>query len=177
MKNASSAQALDLELFSKNQDKAISLLNTCALRMGLAKSLALRVAMSIEENDIPDNEIVPMGVALQSFLQDVVSKIEEAQSLTEVDMHKVYRNIQGIMFCLKETLKDMNLSKSHTSNIFFLVDDAMEMFSEDVDALNMEVEESKDRILDAYQGSKTNTKKIKAGPNLKQAANEGMNAA
>jgi len=41
----------------------------------------------------------------------------------------------------------------------------------------MEVEESKDRILDAYRVSKADTKKITAGPGLKQAANEAVNAA
>lgn len=181
MKNDSSAQmqnqALDLEIFSKNQDKAIVLLDTCLLSMDLAKSLALRTAISIDENDIPKEEIIPMGIALQCFLQNIILKIEDTQKLTEVDMNKTCQSIRGIMLCLKETLRDMNLNKSHTCNIFFLVNDAMEMFSADVDALSIEVEESKDRILDAYQESKMSTKKIKAGSNLKQAANEGMNAA
>ncbi|MCO8112869.1 hypothetical protein NI465_01435 [Acinetobacter lwoffii] len=177
MTNDSSAQALDLELFSKNQDKAVDLLHKCTLRMDLAKSFALRTAISIDENNIPKEEIIPMGVALQGFLQDIIAKIENAQKLTEVDMNKTCQSIQGIMLCLRETLRDMNLSKSHTSNIFFLVEDAMEIFSEDVDALNMEVEESKDRILDAYRVSKADTKKITAGPGLKQAANEAVNAA
>ena len=177
MKNDSSAQALDLELFSKNQDKAVDLLDKCTLRMDLAKSFALRTAISIDENNIPKEEIIPMGVALQGFLQDIIAKIENAQKLTEVDMNKTCQSIQGIMLCLRETLRDMNLGKSHTSNIFFLVEDAMEIFLEDVDALNMEVEESKDRILDAYRVSKADTKKITAGPGLKQAANEAVNAA
>lgn len=173
MKNDSSAQmqnqALDLELFSKNQDTAMGLLDKCTLRMGLAESLALRTALSIDENDIPEEVIIPMGIALQSFLQDIVSKIEEAQVLTEVDMNITCQSIRGIMLCVRETLANMNMNKSHISNIFFLVDESMKLFAADVDALNEEVHDAKKRVLAAY--------KTASNQRIKQAANEPRNAA
>lgn len=180
MTNDSSAQvlqALDLELFSKNQDKAVDLLDKCTLSMDLAKTLAMRIGISIDEDTIRNDEITSMGMALQSFIQDILSKIEAAQKLTEVDMNKTCLSIHGIVLCLRETLRGMTMNKHHTCNVFFLVEEAMGVFSADIDALNMEVEESKDRILDAYRVSKADTKKITAGPGLKQAANEAVNAA
>lgn len=181
MKNDSSAQmqnqALDLELFSKNQDKALALLGECSLSMDLAKSLALRTALSIDQNDIPKEEIIPMGIALQSFLQNIILKIEEAQKLTEVDMNKTCQSIRGIMLCLKETIRGMNLNKSHTCNIFFLVDEAMEMFSVDVEALSDDVFESKNLVLSAYKQVAQNNKNTVICTAHRQAANEPRNAA
>lgn len=181
MKNDSSAQmqnqALDLEIFSKNQDKALALLDACSLSMDLAKSLALRTALSIDENDIPKEEIIPMGIALQCFLQNIVLKIEDAQKLTEVDMNKTCQSIRGIMLCLKETLRDMNLNKSHTCNIFFLVGEAMEMFSVDVEALSDDVLESKNLVLSAYKQVAQNNKNTLTRPSSQRAANDPRDAA
>lgn len=179
MTNDSSAQiqALDLELFSKNQDTAMCTLEACSLSVDLARTLAMRIGISIDEDAIRNDEITSMGMALQSFIQDILSKIEAAQKLTEVNMNKTCLSIHGIVLFLRETLKGMTMNKNHTCNVFFLVEEAMVMFSADIDALSMEVEESKDRILDAYRVSKADTKKITAGPGLKQAANEAVNAA
>ena len=132
-------------------------MDACSLRMELAQTLALRTALSIDENDIPNEEIICMGTALQSFLQDIISKIDAAQILTEVDLSLVYQNIRGIMFCLKETLREMNLSKSHTCNTFFLVRDSMEMFSVDIEALADEINDTAARVLTAYKQAEPST--------------------
>lgn len=68
MEKDSSAQALDLELFTKNQDTAMCALEACSISMDLAKTLALRIGLSIDEDTIRNDEIIPMGTALQSFI-------------------------------------------------------------------------------------------------------------
>ncbi|HBI1384565.1 TPA: hypothetical protein JI393_RS14380 [Acinetobacter baumannii] len=175
MKNDSSAQALDLGLFNKNCEQAMRLLDMCVLRMDLAKTFALRAAISIDQHNLSEKDTVSMGTALKNILEDVVSKIDAAQKLTEVDLLNVRESIQGVMVCLRETIQHMTLNKPHTSNVFFLVDEAMEMFSAEVEALNEEIADSHARILGAYAQDR-----ICTGGALKNspaAANDGVVAA
>ena len=179
MKNDSSAQiqALDLELFSKNQDTAMCTLEACSLSMDLARTLAMRIGLSIDEDTIRNDEIISMGMALQSFIQDILSKIEAAQKLTEVDMNKTCLSIRGIILCLRETLRRMSMSKESTCNIFFLVEEAMGMLSADVDALGDEVFESKNLVLSAYRKVDQNNKNTLTRPSSQRAANDPRDAA
>jgi hypothetical protein len=179
MKNDSSAQiqALDLELFSKNQDTAMCTLEACSLSMDLARTLAMRIGLSIDEDTIRNDEIISMGMALQSFIQDILSKIEAAQKLTEVDMNKTCLSIRGIVLCLRETLRGMTMNKHHTCNVFFLVEEAMGVLSADVDALGDEIFESKNLVLSAYRKVDQNNKNTLTRPSSQRAANDPRDAA
>lgn len=179
MKNDSSAQiqALDLELFSKNQDTAMCTLEACSLSMDLARTLAMRIGLSIDEDTIRNDEIISMGMALQSFIQDILSKIEAAQKLTEVDMNKTCLSIRGIVLCLRETLRGMTMNKHHTCNVFFLAEEAMGVLSADVDALGDEIFESKNLVLSAYRKVDQNNKNTLTRPSSQRAANDPRDAA
>lgn len=179
MKNDSSAQiqALDLELFSKNQDTAMCTLEACSLSVDLARTLAMRIGISIDEDAIRNDEITSMGMALQSFIQDILSKIEAAQKLTEVNMNKTCLSIHGIVLFLRETLKGMTMNKNHTCNVFFLVEEAMVMFSADIDALGDEISESKNLVLSAYRKAEQNNKNTLTRPSSQRATNDPMDAA
>lgn len=150
MTNDSLAQALDLEAFKQNQNEAMNILEECSMRMDLIQSFALRVALSIDERDIPKERTISMGIAIKRIFLDIVSKIERAQQLVDMDLREICEGVRGVMFCIDETVSAMTLAKTHTASIFFMVHDISDPLKADIDSAANEIFDSKNRIIDAY---------------------------
>lgn len=150
MKNDSSVQPLDLKLFKANQDKAVSILEKCALTIDSAKNTLLRIASSIDEYDLPEASIKAIAFSAIRLIDSAVQDMDAVKELTAVDISKQQLVIKGISVLVSETLR-FNHIRAIQGSCFYAAHEVAELLDGDLNELIDEIIDSKNLIISAHE--------------------------
>ncbi len=152
MKNDSSVQPLDLKLFKANQDKAVSILEKCALTSEAAKNTLLRIASSTDEYDLPEASIKAIAFSAIRLIDSAVQDMDVVKELTAVDISKQQLVIKGISVLVSETIR-FNHIRAIQGSCFYVAHQVVELFCDDLNELMDEIIDSKNMIISAHNSS------------------------
>lgn len=150
MKNDS--QTLDLELFIQNQEKAISILDSCSMSIDSAKNTLLRIASSIDEYDLPETSIKAIAFSAMRLIDSVVQDMDVVKELTAVDLSKQQLVVKGISVLVSETIRFNHIQVIQAS-CFYAAHQVAELFCNDLNELMDEIIDSKNMIISAHNSS------------------------